>query len=224
MTGSQPFEMMNDMPTLSIDDIIYALPEEPTLISWAHLFGNDNPVELEIGTGKGGFLLEQAQAHKDKNYVGLEWANKYFRFAADRMARWGVTNVRMIRTDAKFFVTRCVSPRSVAAIHVYHPDPWPKKRHHKRRLFDPTFVEAAIRVLEDRGRISVQTDHQAYFRVIDEVLSARSELEETLRRSENRTNDPHTVATNYQIKYSLEGRRVYRLEFVRRLRQNHSGD
>jgi tRNA (guanine-N7-)-methyltransferase len=216
--------MMNYMPALSIDDITYTLPEEPSVVSLRDIFNSDRPVELEIGTGKGGFLLEQAKAHEDRNYLGLEWANKYYRFAANRMARWSMKNVRMIRADAKIFVIRCLPPRSLAAVHAYHPDPWPKKRHHKRRLFDTPFVEALTRVLEDAGRLSVQTDHEAYFQVIDELLSSRGELEQTLRYAKNDPGHEQLVATNYQIKYTREDRRFYRLEFKRLPRNATQGD
>ncbi len=203
-------------PTLC--DIIYQLPPEPKPICWAELFGNDHPVELEIGTGKGGFLLEQARRHGDRNFLGVEWANKYFKFAADRMARWGLTNVRLVRCDAKDLVIRCLPEASVSVLHVYHPDPWPKKRHGKRRLFDPALVAAATRALADGGTWEVQTDHRDYFELIQNLLVSRPELEQTLRDPHNEHAGDATVATNFEIKYRREGREIYRLTCVRRPR------
>jgi len=180
--------------------------------------GNDRPIELEIGCGKGGFLLVQAKAHPERNYVGIEWANKFYKFAADRMARWGLSNVRILRTDAKHFVMHRLPLACLAALHVYHPDPWPKKRHHKRRLFTAEFVEAVVRVLAPGGRLAVQTDHAEYFEQIRDVTNHR-ELESTPFERECATaitaEDGCASGTNFEIKYLREGRTIYRLAFRR---------
>ena len=203
---------------MSLIDIIYNLPASPKTICPHELFGNDRPIELEIGTGKGGFLLQQARAHEDRNYLGIEWANKYFKLAADRMARWGVGNVRMIRCDAKLFVQRYLPSASICALHVHHPDPWPKRRHHRRRLFDEAFVEAAAKALADGGTLDVQTDHAEYFEQIQSVLRAHPGLEETLFARQNQDECDDVIATNFQIKYEREGREIYRLTYRRRPR------
>ena len=180
------------------------------------LFANGGPIELEIGCGKGGFLLRQAQAHPDRNYLGIEWANKYYKFAADRMARWGITNVRVLRTDARHFVIHRLPPSILSALHVYHPDPWPKKRHHKRRLFSPAFVDAAIRVLEPGGRLAVQTDHTEYAEVILERLTARVEFEPMPFDDPDHGTVDERTETNFEVKYLREGRRIHRFAFRRR--------
>ena len=202
----------------SIVDIIYDLPASPKAICPRELFGNDRPVELEIGTGKGGFLLQQARTHEDRNYLGIEWANKYFKLAADRMARWGVGNVRIIRYDARVFVQRYLPAASISALHVHHPDPWPKRRHHRRRLFDEAFVEAAAKALAEGGVLDVQTDHAEYFEQIRSVLRAQPDLEETLFARQNQDECDAVIATNFQIKYEREGREIYRLTYRRRPR------
>ncbi len=198
-----------------MDYIIYTLPNEPCPVSFLEMFGNDQPVEVEIGCGKGRFLLEQARAHQDRNYVGIEWANKYFRFAADRMARWGLANVRIIRTDAKLFITRYAPPDSLAALHIHHPDPWPKKRHHKRRLIDPAFVEAVGRVLQDGAACSIQTDSADYFEVIEKLFADRAEFQSSVRVIQSGQTGDGLVPTNYQVKYQRDGRTFYRLVFIR---------
>lgn len=201
--------------TQKTHDIIYTLGDEPSTISFETLFGNSRPVELEIGSGKGGFLLNQALANSQRNYLGVEWASKFFRFAADRMARWGLTNVRVCRTDARAMVIDRVPSRSLAAIHILHPDPWPKKRHHKRRLFSPEFVSAVARVLVDGGLLVVQTDHHEYFMHIAEVLDACSDLERTPAEEHNGWEESSFEATNFQVKYEREGRSFYRRVYVR---------
>lgn len=190
-------------------------PAELERLDWAALFGNRHPVELELGTGKAGFLLRRAQAHPRRNFLGIEWANKFFRYAADRLRRWGVQNARMVRTDASHFIRVQCPRRSLAALHVYHPDPWPKKRHHKRRLFQKPFVDAAVACLAPGGRWAVQTDHAEYFSVICGLLRERPELEEV------GFDDPEfgvaagSVETNFEIKYAREGREMYRIAVVR---------
>src|SRR5438552_13502119 len=106
----------------------------PKPIDWFALFGNDHPVELEIGIGKGTFLLDQARARPEVNFIGIEWARWFWRYASDRIRRAGCTNARTVRAEAGFFLAEHVPDASLSVVHVYFPDPWPKKRHHKRRL------------------------------------------------------------------------------------------
>lgn len=185
-------------------------------LEWAALFGDANPVEVEIGTGKAGFLLRRARAYPDVNFLGIEWANKFYKFAADRFRRWDVGNVRMVRTDASHFIREQCPRESLGVLHVYHPDPWPKKRHHGRRLFQKPFVEAATACLVPGGRIAVQTDHAEYFEQIREVLLAHPALSETeFHDAEFGVESEGTVATNFEIKYLREGREMYQLAVVR---------
>jgi tRNA (guanine-N7-)-methyltransferase len=191
-------------------------PAELENLQWARLFGNQHPVEIEIGTGKGGFLLRRAQAYPERNFLGIEWANQFFRFAADRLRRWSVTNVRMVRADAAHFM-RVQCPReSVSALHVYHPDPWPKKRHHKRRLFQKPFVDAAVACLVPGGRWAVQTDHAEYFQVISDLLRSHPELEEIDFDDPDFGIDAGSIASNFEVKYLREGRQLYHMALVRR--------
>lgn len=179
------------------------------------LFENDYPIELEIGCGKGGFLLKQARAHAERNYIGIEWANKYYKFAADRMARWGLTNVRILRTDASNFVMHRLMSGCLSALHIYHPDPWPKKRHLKRRLIQPNFMAAAVRVMAIGARLAIQTDHAEYFEQIKTVTAARPELQPIPFEDIDHGTVGESVETNFEIKYQREGRDFYRLAFRR---------
>ncbi len=191
-------------------------PPELDGLCWSVLFGNSRPVELEIGTGKAGFLLRRAMARPDRNFLGLEWANQYYRFAVDRMERWRIPNVRILRADARHFIRQICPRQSLTALHVYHPDPWPKRRHHKRRLFTPAFVEAAVECLIHGGHWAVQTDHAEYFETICGLLLSHPELYPVPFDDPEFGVEAARVATNFEIKYLKEGRQLYQLAVKRR--------
>jgi tRNA (guanine-N7-)-methyltransferase len=122
----------------------------------------------------------------------------------------------MLRTDASHFI-RGVCPRAaLTALHVYHPDPWPKRRHQKRRLFQPAFVNAAVECLVPGGHWAVQTDHAEYFEVIRGLLLSHPDLRETPFDDPEFGVEAARVATNFEIKYLREGRRLYQLAVKRR--------
>ncbi|NOS99160.1 MAG: tRNA (guanosine(46)-N7)-methyltransferase TrmB [Phycisphaerales bacterium] len=201
--------------TITIDDVIVEAPIEATVVDPADWFDTPGPVELEIGCGKGGFLLARAQRRPELRLVGIEWANQFFRFAADRMARWGVTNVRIMRTDAGHFVKTQLASECLSALHVYHPDPWPKKRHHKRRLIQPPFVEAAVRALQTGARWAMQTDHDEYFEQIQTCLRGHPALMEVPYEDESYGAAGDGPGTNYELKYRRGGRIIHQIAFVK---------
>ncbi len=201
---------MSTLPSLVLE------PPPLGIVCWRAIFGNDQPVELEIGTGKAAFLLRRARAHPEINFLGIEWANEFYRFAADRMARWRATNVRMLRIDAARFVREQCPRESLAALHVFHPDPWPKRRHWKRRLFQPAFVGAAAACLQHGGRWAVQTDHAEYFEVIAELLRGCDALAEVPFDDPHYSIESARVATNFEIKYLREGRAIYQIAMRKR--------
>ena len=199
---------------LLIEDIMVSPPMDGETIDPAALFGSPGPFELEIGFGKGGFLLNRARAHPEVRLLGIEWANKYYRSCADRMVRWKVENVRVMRADAKVLVIAHLPPDCLSVLHVYHPDPWPKKRHHKRRLIQKDFVEAAVRSLMHGGRWLVQTDHAEYFEQIAELLGGHESLRKVPWGQDGYGSDPEWSGTNFEVKYLKEGRRIYRSAYV----------
>src|SRR5688572_31646597 len=155
---------MQSKSELVVEPVGLDVEKLPRPLDWRQVFGNGHPVEMEIGSGKGTFLTDQAKARPDVNFFGVEWANWFFRYASDRLRRNGCANARMVRAEANYFLTEFVPDRSLSVLHVYFPDPWPKKRHHKRRLIQEPFVRQAERVLvPDGGRLQVVTDHKDYF-------------------------------------------------------------
>lgn len=191
-------------------------PEELPGLTWRGVFGDERPVELEIGVGKGAFLLRRAKALPEVNFFGIEWANEFYRYAVDRMQRWKIPNVRLLRDDASRFIREVCPRNSLSVLHVYHPDPWPKARHHKRRLIQPAFVDAAVQCLVPGGRWAIQTDHEEYFGIIRGLLTGHPELTVVDFDEPGFGVEHSRIATNFEIKYEKEGRAFYRIAVRRR--------
>lgn len=175
------------------------------------LFARRAPIEIEIGIGKGRFILQEAERRPDTDFLALEWSLKHLRLAKERAAKRGLTNVRFHRADAKHVLADLLPSGSAVRVHVYCPDPWPKTRHHKRRLFDEATTRHVERVLEPGGFLHVSTDFEEYFEVMVATVAAATGL----RPAE----DPLFPAggadgkTNYEMKYLAAGRRIHRAAF-----------
>ena len=181
-------------------------------INFVRIFGRTGPVHIEIGTGKGTFLLNQAGAWPGDNFLGIEWARKYYRHAVDRIGRWGLTNVRIIRTDAASFLADFIPDDSVECFHIYFPDPWPKKRHHKRRFICPANLEHLVRCLRTGGQLKIATDHADYFEQIKKVMTARNEkLQEIDFLPTAGAEASEWVGTNFERKYLTDQRPIHTL-------------
>ena len=174
-------------------------------------FGRRAPLEIELGTGKGKFLIEAARARPDHDFLGVERALSYYRFSRRRLARWRVQNARVVRADARLFVAGCIAPGSVRAFHVYFPDPWPKKRQRKRRLLDGVFFETLADRLEPGGYLRIATDHAGYAEELAVVLQTVPGLEQL-----DWDSLPEPPPTHYEVKYRAEGRPIRRFLLRRR--------
>jgi tRNA (guanine-N7-)-methyltransferase len=175
------------------------------------LFGRKAPLEVEIGSGKARFLLASAKAAPEHDFLGLELSLAYYRICRDRAARSGLSNVRVLRSDARRFVAAALATGSVRAFHVYFPDPWPKKRQRKRRLLDGVFLETLASRLEPGGFIRIATDHPGYRAAVEPLLPSITALE---RRDWDAARTP--APTHYELKYRAEGRDIWRCLLVKR--------
>ncbi len=165
------------------------------------------PLELEVGSGKGTFLVQQAPLSPQVNYIGIEYARAFWRYAADRCRRHGLENVRIVHTEADFFLRNYVPDAALGCIHIYFPDPWPKKRHHKRRLIQAPLLRTLDRVLGPGGEVRIATDHEGYFGWMLEHAAAVSDRFEKLPFNTPGTAGPdELVGTNFERKYRREGR------------------
>ena len=140
---------IKDLPPLP-DDVVKN--PESAWIDFRDWFDEpDRPFEIEIGSGKGTFLVQQAALEPETNFLGIEWAGEFYRYAADRVRRNELRNVKMLRADASEIVKRRVPSGIVRVVHLYFSDPWPKKRHHKRRVVQDEFLRECHRILTDDG-------------------------------------------------------------------------
>lgn len=144
----------------------------PQPLDFTSLFGRKGPVVAEIGSGMGETTVHIAAENPDADYLAIEVHAPGVGSLLRRIAEEGLTNVRVVQHDAVEVLRDMVPPGSLAAIHVFFPDPWPKKRHHKRRLVQPAFAELAASRLAPGGRLHVATDWQEYAERILEVLTA----------------------------------------------------
>ena len=179
-------------------------------IDFVHVFGRSGAVHIEIGTGRGTFLLKEARAQPGVNFLGIERARKYYRYSVDRIGRWALSNVRLIRTDAAGFLAGFVPADSVDCFHIYFPDPWPKRRHHKRRFFCPANMEHLLRCLKVGGSIRVVTDHASYFGQIQKVVAGQADKVEKVEFFPTAGAEcGEWVGTNFERKYLKEQRPIF---------------
>ncbi|MCB9895737.1 MAG: tRNA (guanosine(46)-N7)-methyltransferase TrmB [Planctomycetes bacterium] len=181
------------------------------------VFGNDAPVELELGIGKGRFLIQQAGTRPQTNFVGVEWASRYYRLVAERAAKRGLSNLRVLRDDAGKVVRDNVADNCISVLHVYFPDPWPKAKHNKRRLIQPPFAIEAARILHDGGLVRLATDHEDYAVQMEQVFREDPHFTQTFRAIGDAA--PEGV-TNWEVKFRREGRTIHKFEFTRKPRES----
>ncbi|HVT44945.1 MAG TPA: tRNA (guanosine(46)-N7)-methyltransferase TrmB [Thermoanaerobaculia bacterium] len=174
------------------------------------LFGNDRPVVLEIGSGKGRFLLDHARKNPGLGVVGIEKSLHYYRVIVRRIERSGLTNVKIVNYDAHPVLAAMIPDRSLSAIHIYFPDPWPRPRERKRRIIRDEVTVELDRALTAAGIGIYVTDHREYF---DEAVAV---LEKYFELSYPDPGEDRASRTNYEEKYLREGRAIYEVRFSRR--------
>ena len=183
----------------------------PRQLEPSTLFGNRLPVELEIGPGKGGFLLKRASARPEVNLLAIEWAKPHALYAADRAYRAGLANVCVIHGDATAVLPR-LTPASIQRVHIYFPDPWPKRRHRKRRLARVPFLLAVREVLRLGGWLGLLTDDAPCYRQMRIALAAVPGL---ARVPWQVTPEPYLSTSNFWYRYRKGTATPYALAALR---------
>lgn len=199
------------LPLEQLEPVLLTPPDPPAPLNWGSIFGRVAPIEIEVGFGKGLFLLNASERQPDVDFLGIEIERKYVLFTANRLVKRKRANVRLVSCDARQFLRDCVPPGSIDVIHVYFPDPWWKKRHRKRRVFTPEFAVACAGALRDGGRLEILTDVEEYFGVMTELVAQLPRL--TRLPPQERAED---YRTNFERKYRSAGKPIYGATYLAR--------
>jgi tRNA (guanine-N7-)-methyltransferase len=177
------------------------------------LFKQDAPLEVEVGSGKGLFMESAATANPHHNFFGVEIAAKYARFAAARLAKRGLFNAVMLEGDAGRLFAELLPDDSLRAVHVYFPDPWWKKRHHKRRVMNERFAQLVQSKLKVGGTLHYWTDVEERYRETLELIATHTRLFGPLQVSEQPASHDLDYRTHFERRMRLNDLPVYRAEF-----------
>lgn len=164
------------MASETIPDSLLVRPDILSRIDFPALFGNSRSVELELGAGDGSFVLKYALLRPETNFLAIERLFGRLRKIDRKGRRQGSTNIRGLRMEANYLMDWMIPPGSLSAIHVYFPDPWPKKRHHKRRLINDAFAILAAKALAPNGLMICRTDDTNYFEQMTAVFDSAADF------------------------------------------------
>jgi tRNA (guanine-N7-)-methyltransferase len=178
--------------------------------SWRHLFGNDSPLELEIGMGRSHFLFERAKAVFDHNIIGIEWKGEWVRQARKRAEREGIRNIQAIYGNAWQIVPYIFESESLDQIILNFPDPWWKKKHHKRKVINDDFVDILASKLRVGGRIYLATDVHHLFEEYVERLESHERLFNLAGPGQNYGENPQQARSHREKKCVADGAPIYR--------------
>ncbi len=153
-------------------DLVYPLTSILERLDPANIFPSDQPLEVELGSGDGSFLVQYASQHPERNFIGVERLLGRLRKLDRKGRRAELTNLRGVRIESSYFLRFLLPPHSAANLHVYFPDPWPKRKHRRHRLINEPFATLAHKVLAPGGNIYLRTDDPDYFGQMVEVFAA----------------------------------------------------
>jgi tRNA (guanine-N7-)-methyltransferase len=159
--------------------LLYDLPTILERIELPPLFARPQPLEVELGCGDASFLVEYARRNPEKNFIGVERLLGRIQKLDKKGRRIGLTNTRGVRIESAYFLEFLLPPHSATALHIYFPDPWPKKKHQRHRLIGETFPTLARQALAPGGTVFLRTDDADYFQQMNEVFGAAKEFEKS---------------------------------------------
>ncbi len=187
------------------------VPFRPAPIDFSQLFGNTRPVEVDLGCGKGGFTCALALQFPHINFLGVDYADRWLKKGRLPDEKANHPNLKFLRTESRQFVAACPD-ESVSVFYLQFPDPWPKRRHRRRRVFDSHFLTELHRALELEGILHLATDDEDYFSAMQKVVAGRESGWRSFRESINQRLVHETLKTLYEKKFQAMGRPIYYLE------------
>lgn len=186
-------------------------PSSDSMLNLEAVFGRRAPLEVDIGCGRGRFLLARAAAHPEFDFLGIDRVILRLRKLDMRAGDAGLTNIRLIQGDALQIARAQLPAATVSACYVFFPDPWPKRRHHSRRLVSAAFIDLVDHVLSPTGCIHIATDHGDYFQAIQRAWDA-----DTRFASVEPYVPTETEETDFGMLFRAEGRVIGRCSYQRR--------
>ena len=184
-----------------------------TMPDWGGVFGNQNPLVLEIGCGVGDFVTQMAIMHPDRNFIAVDYYNKGCMKTCKRIHSAGLGNVRVARDEARGFLVRCIPPESLAGVIINCPDPWPKTRHRKRRLVNAEFVGFVSGFMRPGADFHFATDFDDYGEDVARMMPAVEGLENCLAPDLYRHEVAGYPLSKYMRKFMAEGKRIYFVQY-----------
>lgn len=178
------------------------------------VFGFQGPLELEIGSGKGGFAIGYAERYPARRLVAMEWRHKYAELTRRAAEHKGLANLLVLRADAKRFVPRLFAGEALDAVRLHFPDPWWKRRHFKRRVLDPPYAKQLFLLLKHGGRLDVRTDVEERALDMMEVLLASGFIN-TVEGTGFAPFDPEEVPSTRERRYLARAEPVWRIQLLR---------
>jgi tRNA (guanine-N7-)-methyltransferase len=172
----------------------------------AQVFPRRAPLEVDIGCGDGAFLTAQAERFPERNFLGLEKLAGRVRRACKKASRLALPNVRVLRIESAYAIQYLLPPASADVMHLLFPDPWPKKKHRRRRIVSADFLDLVRRALVPNGRFRIATDQKHYFEATRELIPPTAFLEMTPAAEET------FPRTTFEKHFLAEGAPIYRLE------------
>lgn len=200
-------------PDLDLSFHLKTIDDMPRPWNVTQLFPQDLPLEVEVGSGKGLFLNSAAKQNPAHNFLGVEIAAKYARHAAAKLAKNRYKNAIMLSGDAQRLFVEILPDQSVAAVHVYFPDPWWKKRHHKRRVMNERFIGEIYRTLTQGGSLHFWTDVRERYDEILELIAIHTPFVGPLEVVERLAEHDLDYRTHFERRMRLTDQPVYRAEF-----------
>lgn len=203
-------------PALDLSGHLKTWDDLPHPWDAVNVFGREAPLEVEVGSGKGLFLQSAATAEPMHDFLGVEIATKYARYAAAGLARRALANAVMVHGDGQRLFSELFEDNSLTAVHVYFPDPWWKKRHQKRRVMNERFVQNVERKLTRGGKLHYWTDVEDRYRETLQLLAEATKLGPPVEVEESMAQHGLDYRTHFERRMRLNGLPVFRAQFTKR--------
>jgi tRNA (guanine-N7-)-methyltransferase len=197
---SHPVHQIEASPFSDPKSFVVQLRSIVEPLALAGLFPQSQPLEIELGCGDASFLVEYARRYPQQNYIGVERLLGRIQKLDRKGRRAGLTNLRGVRIESSYFLQYLLPPHAASALHIYFPDPWPKKKHHRLRLINESFPALARAALAPGGVVYLRTDHTEYFQQMQDVFGAAKEF-----KSVETPSSLAKIVTDFEREFNAQG-------------------